>query len=257
MRLFFSVLASTILVTACSSTRMVQTPVPESMQVVMLGIGAKNPTFDEARFPHLQVVYTPKLVSQAKVGENTRAALTAMAGDETREIFKGKPTLLETWWDEMDLRNHAVLVDTKGTGAWQGWIDRRDAILESASAGDRTALGTTLAEILEDGKVIQASGKAFDPEDSDGAIGASFPDWPVSTADGQQTTMHALMSGKPTLVVVFQIQSIGDLQAAKKSQKDESFGSFMGNMMRGAAADSVTQTFERLEGQLYQYDTRE
>lgn len=256
MRTLCFLACSILLLTACGGARMAQTPLSDEVRVVMLGIGAKNPTFDDQRFPHLRVVYAADLRSQASLGDGGRAAVTALAGDAAREQFSGEPADLARWWDEMDLRNHALFIDRHGVVAWQGWIDRRDGILKSASAGDGALLGSVMAEIIEDGLPAPASSQPFDPKKADGAIGASLPDWSLQAADGSSVKLHTVLADAPTLLVIFQIQSTGDLQAAKRSQEDKSFGSFMSSMMQGAASDKVANMFVRLESELFDHRVR-
>ena len=111
------------------------------LKVIMIGIGDKNPTLDQGIYSHAKFYYTPELKSQAELSTNEKAALSFLGGTKSsREIFKGEPKILADWWDETDLRGHAILFDKNGTGFWQGWVDRRDDILDSRGFGDEKVL---------------------------------------------------------------------------------------------------------------------
>jgi len=103
------------------------------INVIMIGIGGKNATFDESKYPDLSFYYTPNLVSKAELGETAKSALS-LFGDGAREIFEGKPDILAKWWDDKDLRNYALLFDKNGVGTWQGRLNIEDNLVRTATA---------------------------------------------------------------------------------------------------------------------------
>lgn len=227
-------------------------------KLLMVGIGAKNPTFDESRFTHLNFVYTPGLESQAKLGGTGKSALALMGGGATREIYKGTPEFLADWWDETDIRYHAVLFDANGVGAWEGWIDRREEIMESVGYGDDKNLGKMVKEIVRKGKTSKLKDKKFNPKKSDALLNNEMPDFEVVSAGNVRTSINRLIQdGSPTLVMFFQIPPDADLQSAKESGAGKSSGMFLKSMVQATAGSDWENMFKRIEGQLFNHTIRD
>lgn len=234
------------------------------LDVVMVGIGAKNPTFDEGRFPDLQIVYTPGLVSQAQTGGTGKAAL-ALLGSGVQEIFKGSPKILEEWWDKTDLRNHAILFDKNGVGSWEGNLgsggagDETSHFLGSIGYGKDRSLEKMMRVICRKGKTTKLKAKKeFKPKKDDPVLDRKMPDFDVVTVADETKPIRSLIeNGRPTLVVFFQISPDADLQEAKESGKGKSGKQFMKAMVRGAAGSVWEQIFVSLEREIFSFDARE
>ena len=228
------------------------------LDVIMVGIGAKNPTFDESRFPDLQIVYTPGLVSQTQTGGTGKAALSLL-GSSVREIFKGSPKILEEWWDKTDLRNHTILFDKNGVGSWEGFVGRRGGILSSAGYGKKEGLDKMLKRICKKGKTTKLKAKKkFKPKKVDAILNRKMPDFDVVTVSNETKSISSFIdNGRPTLVVFFQISPDADLQEAKESGKGKSGKQFMKAMVRGAAGGAWETTFVSIESELFSFDARD
>ena len=227
-------------------------------ELLMVGIGAKNPTFSESKFPHLNIVYTPGLKSQAQMGGTGKSALSLLGGKATREIFKGTPEFLEKWWDKTDIRYHAVLFDANGVGAWEGWIDRRDDIMDSGGYGDDKNLGKMIKNIVKKGKTAKLKNKKFNAKKPDALLNMEMPDFEVVSARNVGASINSLIEdGKPTLVVFFQIPPDADLQSAKESGAGKSSGGFLKSMVQATAGADWENMFKRLEGQFFNNTIRD
>jgi len=261
---FLTILTLMALLVGCAMQ--IKTPVKiNELRVVMLGIGAKNPTFDESRFPHLTFVYTPGLVSQAKFGGTGKAAV-ALAG--AQEVFKGTPEVLERWWDAEDIRSHALLFDKNGICSWEGYIRQR-AIQDIKGNPKDTKLGEMMARLVYKGETTKPDPKKkFRPEKKffkdffhpqyDPLLRIKMPEFDVTTLSGETIKISSLIeTGRPTLVVFFQITPDADLQEAKESHKGKSGKEFFSAMVRGAAGSKFEELFINMESQLFRYDARE
>lgn len=229
------------------------------LNVVMIGIGAKNPTFNEAQYPHIQFYYTPRLVSKAETGE-TGKSVVSMFGAAARETFAGEPKMLEQWWDEIDLRDHAVLFDKNGVGAWEGSIARDDDdLLACKGKGDEAELEDALETFVKDNEDADIDeGKKFNPEEHDAMLEMKLQNFDVVSAAGKKVPVTSLFAnGKPTLVVFFQLSSTVNLNEAKESGEGKSTGSFLGAMTKGAAGSKWSSRMISIESQLFGYDARE
>lgn len=223
------------------------------VNVIMIGIGAKNPTFDESKFPDLKFYYTPGLVSQAEVDNNGKA-LVSLLGGSTREIFKGEPEILAKWFDEMDLRGYAIVFDKNGVGTWQGKLNLEDDLIEdSEGEGEEETLEDTFEYLLEDGEIMEADeDKEFDYEDDDSVIETYMPDFEVVAPDGSKKSIRELTkNGKTTMVVFFQIPKDIDLNAAKDVQEEKDAGSFFSKTLTSVAGSNWQQLMKKIEYSIY------
>ncbi len=222
-----------------------------NINVIMIGIGGKNPTFDESKYQNLTFYYTPELVSQAKLGKEAKSALSVFSGGASREIFEGKPDILAKWWDNRDLRNYALLFDKNGVGTWQGKLDIEDNLVEdSKGEGDESDLENTFENLLEDDEVTELDkDKKFDYEDDDSIIETLMPNFKVTALDSSQISIRQLIKkGKPTMVVFFQISKDVDLNAAKKEvKKDKGIGEFFGSAVQTMAGNDWKTLMENIE----------
>ena len=202
------------------------------LKVIMIGIGAPNPTLDHGMYPHLKFYYNPDLKSQAELDANQKSALSLFGGTKaSREIFKGEPKILADWWDEIDLRGHAVLFDKNGVGYWQGWLDRRDNIFDSRGFGDEKVLEDAFENIFEDNEIADYDDdKEFEVDEDDNLIERKMIDFNVVGKDNQPKSINSLVeTGVPTMIV-FSIPVDIDINAIAKEEKNESLGGFLGSL---------------------------
>ncbi len=225
------------------------------INVVAIGIGEKNPTFDEGRFPHISFYYTPKLISKAEVGEEGKAAV-ALFGGAAREVFEGEPEVLAKWWDETDIRNHAIIFDKNGVGAWQGWLKPDRDLIDCEGKGEESSVEDIFEYLLEDNEVIEFDdGKEFDYEDNDCLIETKMVDFMVVTPTGEEKSTKSIVeNGKATMVIFFQISKDVDLNAVANVEEDESVGSFLGSIVKTTAGESWEVLFKKIEGEFFEHD---
>jgi len=205
-------------------------------------------------------VYTPGLISQAQLHEGGKSALSLFGGKAARENFKGTPEMLVKWWDETDLRDHAILFDKNGVGAWEGSIARDDDDLMACKGkGDEKELEDALEKfVLKTKDADYDTKKKFEADEADALIEMKMPDFEVITPDSQKISIKSLIeTGKPTMVVFFQISANVNLKEAKESGAGKSTGGFLSSMVKGAAAGKWDTRFISLESQLFGFDARE
>jgi len=224
------------------------------INVIMIGIGEKNPTFDESYFPNLEFYYTPNLVSQAELNETGKSALSLFV-EEAREVFEGEPEILAKWWDEMDLKNYALVFDKNGIGAWQGKLELDDNLVEDSDGeGKENSLEDTFEMLLKDGNVMELDKeKEFDCGDDDSIIETNIPDFEVIAVDSsKKSVLELTKSGKTTMVVFFQIPKDADLMGTDAVKKEEGglTGLINATVQVYAGFDWI-QLMEKLESNIY------
>ena len=232
------------------------------INIVMLGIGSHNPTFNGQQFPDLKYYYTPELISQAKV-DKTGKALVNLFGGDTREIFEGEPAHLAKWWDEKNLKNYAVLFDKNGVGAWQGYLnlDEDDILDSDAEGGDHESLKDILEQLIEDNENIELdvdkNNDEFDYGDDESLLEREMPDFSVETINNEKKSIKSLVkSDKPTLLVIFQMPKDVDLNAQKKMETEKSVGGFLSNVVQTTAKQTWLRVMQKIEFSVFNKDIK-
>lgn len=254
---WLSILMLAVVLGGCGP-KMVATPVTTGqVRTVMVALGAKNPTLKENRYQDLKFVYTPKLKSLAKMHSAGKAGLMLAGGDAVREQMAGEPKLLAEWWLDHDLRWFAVFFDANGTGGWQGWINRKDAVLENYGKGVAGQLGAAMAMSVDDKQLFTEQDGGFDPANP-WLVNRPMPSFQVTTSSGKTTDIRNLIGhGVPTLVVFYRLPEDFDLEGHKQSGKGQSAGEFFSAVVQGMEGAKQTNMFNRIEGELYGRDIRD
>ncbi len=228
----------------------------EVPKVIVIGIGAKNPTFNEAQYPHLKFYYTPGLSSTAQVGEGTKSAL-ALTG-AAREGFAGDPKFLADANDKSELKDQFYVFDKNGLCYSQGYrLGARGHYLKSVDT-EGNSLEDTFKELLKKDKVAKASKKEMKMKKKDFMLGFKMPEYNISEVNGTEVSIKSITEGgKPVIIVFFQLPSDIDIQEAKESGKGKSGKAFAKSMLAGASGASVTGVFEDMEYYFFDYDAKE
>lgn len=225
---------------------------------IMIGIGAKNPTFDESAFKNFKFYYTPGLVSQVsaenKDNKAVKGAVAAFGGKAVKAIYKGEPKILEEMWDKKELRYHALLYDKNGVACWEGIIDPFKGVVD-AKGFDDAELKEALKQYVEKEKTIEkeVSGDIEIKESGRGKYmdyplaERKIPDFKVTDVAGAEVAVKSVIEvGAPVLVIFFELPSDIDCRAAQESKK-VSFG----QMMQSAGGGTVNQGIEKIHIQLF------
>jgi hypothetical protein len=249
-----SILLITLMVLSTSLFAKKTDPVPE---IVLIGIGAKNPTFNEAQYPDIKFYYTPELVSQAKVGGAMKSAL-ALTG-AARETFAGEPKFLADANEDHELNYSFLVFDKNGVCFSQGYkIGQRRSGLMKTVGVDKKSLEDTFKELLKKEKVAKVSKKEMKLKKSDFMLGYKMPEYNIADVNGNAVTINSITAGgKPVMIVFFQLPSDIDIQEAKKSGKGKSGKAFGKALFAGAAGATVTSLCENIESEFFGYDARE
>jgi hypothetical protein len=226
--------------------------------VVLIGIGAKNLTFDETDFKNFKFYYTPGMVSQVQTDNKAvKGALTAFGGKTAKAIYKGEPKILEEFWDKKELRYHALLYDKNGVSCWEGTIDPEGDVLDAKGFDDMT-LKDALKQYVEKEKTVEkeASGE-IEILDAGSLRRGKYYNYPLAerkipefnTADvtGKEVSVKSIIEiGSPVLVIFFELPADIDCKAAQESKKVT-----LGQMMQSAGGGSVSQNLQKIHTQLF------
>jgi len=211
---------------AFASVPAIQAKDKPAPQVIVVGMGAKNATFDESKFPNLTFVYTPNLVSTSDISATASAAMSAFGGGFTREEFRGDPDWMAKWSRKQRLVSHAVLFDKEGVGYWEGDIDDDD-VFDSDGNGEADALSDCIDKVMKGKTTDFDNKKEFNVEDDEdkALLNMKMPEAEVTTLKGATVQLVSLMpKGKPVLVVFIQMNPKVDIALAKKNLNSDDSG---------------------------------
>jgi hypothetical protein len=227
--------------------------------VMMIGIGAKNPTFEESNFKNFKFYYTPGLVNQITDEKDSKAAkgaVSAFGGKSMKAAYKGEPKLLEEMWAKKEMRFHALLYDKNGVACWEGYLDPNREITDIKGFEDNT-LKDALKDYVDKAKVVEkeASGE-IEIIDAGSLRRGKYYSYPLAErkipafnvvdVSGAEVAIKSITeSGAPVLLIFFEIPSDIDLKAAKESSKPSL------SQMLQSGGGKVTQGIEKIHNQLF------
>lgn len=246
-----------VLVLAVSFTVSAQKLKKLNPNIVVIGIGAKNPTFNEAQYPDLKFYYTPGLKSQAKVSTSGKAALSLFGA--AVEKFEGTPEFLaEMWNTKSNMKESFMIFDEDGLCFTQGYRLGGRGAIDKQNCINKKSIAKNVKALVKKGKKAKKAKKKMKLKKSNFMVGREFPDFKVSDSSGKEFAINDLVKGeKATIVVFFQISKDIDFNAGKESGKGKSGRAFGKAILGSAAGANQLKVFEKIESNVFEYDARE
>lgn len=210
-------------------------------EVVLIGVGEKNASFDEARFPDLKFYYTPEL-SSADEGVT----------------FTGSPEFVKTIWNDKSFKDGFMLFDKNGVCVTMGYDINRQNDIGGRMCTDKKTLNDHLRTYVKKGKTGKASSKDMKMKKSDFMLAHKMPEYDVNNSAGDTVKVSSICeSGKPVLVIFFNIPKAVDLNAANQAGNKKTGRGFLNAMKQGAGGAKQQKLFVELESEFFQYDARQ
>lgn len=210
-------------------------------EVVLIGVGEKNATFDETKYPNLKFYYTPELSSEDS-GKN----------------FSGTPEFVKTIWNNKNFNYGFMLFDKNGVCVTMGYDIMRQKDIGARLCVDKSKLSNHLKKYVKKGKTGKVSKKEMKLRKSNFMVGHKMPKYNVTNLDGESTEISSISdSGKPTLIIFFNIPKNADFNVASKIQDKKTGKGFFKAMIKGYSASKGQNLFIQLESEFFQYDARQ
>ena len=245
-------------------------------KVIIIGVGEKNPTFNEAQFPHIKFYYTPELIpANEKINEAEGAMASLMDGATI--LHKGKPEFVRNYWNLICSNKTFLLFDKESRCYTIGpdLLHRGDDINQAVCSNDKP-LGDNVKAIIKKEKTVKQNKKPIDLEQPDDIyddvsvsfknyykkfkktmVGNKLPDFEVVDVEGNATTINTVINNEPTLILFFNLPKNLDVNKFKDLSKEKNVGKFATSILSGNAGVSLSQVFLEIESQIFKYDARE
>ena len=215
-------------------------------EVYLVGVGEKNATLDESKFPNLKFFYTPELIADAEV-----------SGQEKVNV-SGEPEFLKNLWNDKNMKGAFMLFDKNGVCVAQGYDIMRQNDIGGRLCADQKSLNDHLISYVKKEKTGKESSKEMKLKKSDFMVGHKINEFNVVSLTGEKTGIKTLTeSGKPALVIFFQIPKDFDLNAVAENTGKKKGKAFLNAMSQGAAGSKYKRLFVQLESEFFQYDARQ
>ena len=226
-------------------------------QVVIVNIGAKNPTFNEKQYPNLKFYYAPNLKPENKGGETTQAAVGMLDG--AKFIYEGEPKFLKEIWNNNLDPNAFMLFDKNNYCYAQGEVIS-DRSIAASICTSKKPLSDPIKACVKKGKTIKPSKKELSivkkklgitTRPKDFLVGFQMPELKLSNAAGEEKSFNDIINNKPTLVVFINIPVGIDIEKAYTEKVATGKA-----MFSAASVAKQAQVLVDLEGEIFEYDAR-
>jgi hypothetical protein len=230
-------------------------------EVVVIGIGEKNPDFDEAKFPNITFYYTPGLVVQAKPDSKGSKAVMALAGSAVVDVYEGTPAFLVDVINEHELTGNFFVFDKSGHCYSHGFDIGRSGNYINAVGVDGASLEDTFKDLIKKEKVTKPAKKEMKLKKSDYMMGRQFSEFNVTDISGNEVAIKSITeNGKPVVIIFMQIPidaKIGEAKTYdeettnKEMAKAKSGRDFAKSMIKGMSATDYYEVPRRIESDFF------
>lgn len=191
-------------------------------KIIVIGLGDKNPMFDESKFPHLNFYYTPKLKIDYGVSKSNPldTATFKLNYKEKNIIYTGEPKFIEIYSQKDDPLQLFVLLDKTGNCYTFGYKLNKDE-MGAVECENNVFLLDNLIKVVKKGKVVKKSKKPFVPNKIKSLVGNKPEIFPLQDSNGQLIDFQNILGSKGSLIVFFNLPSDLDIHKISKEEKKE------------------------------------
>jgi len=224
-------------------------------KVVIIGIGEKNPTFNEQQYPNLKFYYTPQLVPQNENLSESASATASLLSESVKILYKGEPEFLSNLWNDVINNGFFMLFDNESRCYTLGYdILRQNDDIDNRLCIDKKTLNENVKAVVKKGKVIKQNKKEIIVQEKKfdkTMVGNKLPDFNVVDVDGNTISINSIINNEPTLIVFFNLPKNIDINKAKAEK-----AATVKSMFSAASGSSISSLFINLESQIFNNNIR-
>ncbi len=235
-------------------------------KTIVIVLGPKNPTLDEANFPDLNFYYTPNLVlnvsEKASKNTNKKAWSSALGVGRTskaegNDSYTGTPAEIvnrEVHSGFTVILDKQGLINAKTFSGERVYFNKSTKFLLKFNKMKREWESAPLPGILKDmnkkGNILPKEKKSrkAKAEPTHYVIGKPLDNFEVVDSDGNSHNMNSITQGNTsTLVLFLRINPDYDLKRGKESGEGKKGRAYMNQVAQTAAADKQIEPLYNLE----------
>lgn len=227
-------------------------------KIVVIGMGEKNPNFDESQFPDLNFYYTPTI----DIDYGTEEMVAAAIKKATNPFYKPQPVLYSgtpEWIVKTEENRGAestfLLFDAEGTCYTIGYNLVKD--VAGARCENKKSLNDNLSDVVKKGKTAKAAKKAYSEGSPHSLIGNKVENFPIQSSAGENIELSDLLGEEATLVVIFHLPLDIDFRPLPTQEEMKALGKkegskaqFKANLIQEMGKDA-TEVLRELETQFF------
>jgi hypothetical protein len=227
-------------------------------KIVVIGIGEKNPHFDESQFPDLNFYYTPTINIDYGDEEMVAAAIKKATNPFYKpqpEIWTGTPEWILKVQYNRGAESAFLLFDGEGTCYTIGYNLVKD--IAGAQCANKKKLADNLNDVVKKGKTAKAAKKPYSVDKPHSLIGNKVENFPIQNLDGENIELADLLGDGATLVVLFYLPLSIDFRPLLTQEEMKALGkkeakkaNFKANLIQQMGKDA-TEILRDLETQFY------
>lgn len=191
-------------------------------KIIVIGLGEKNPFFDESQYPDLNFFYTPTLNIDYGSDKNTvsdtilRTNLNYKLKDIT---FSGTPDYILAISKKDNPIHHFLLFDRNGICYTYGFELSEKGDLAEQKCENKLSLAENLQKLVKKKKLAKKVRKPFTLEKPKSIIGNRLENFPIQNLNGDALELNSLLGQTACMLVFFNLPADVDIRPISKENK--------------------------------------
>jgi len=206
-------------------------------EVVAIGIGDKNATLDESKFPNMDIYYTPSI---------------SVTGNSAHKSYAGEPAFLAEWMNGIGEPNDFLILGSNGVVYDQGTAILDEAYVTEADTERRGNILKAVERVTEDDKTFRESRGDVDVEDEKGFVRHTIPLFTMMTPSGNSVNSDAVFeNGKAKLVIFFYLDADTYIGGEDDSRAEVRGREYMRGRRESSSGVKGVQSLIQIERELF------
>ncbi len=207
-------------------------------EVIAIGIGERNSTLDESKFPNTTVYYTPSI------------KITHMALGEKK--FSGNPSFLAKWFNTSGEANDFLVLGKNGIVYDQGKSIVEGQYMEKVETERKGSFERAAYAVTVKDRTLKESRKPLDVSDEKGFIRRRLPSFTMTDTEGNSVNSTSVFeNGKPKLVIFFYLNPDTYIGSEKESGDEIRSKEYMRGRMESSSGVEGVRALIQVERELF------
>lgn len=210
----------------------------QESEVIAIGIGEKNSTFDESVFKNIKIYYTPSVkVEKKALGEKS---------------FSGSPKFLTSWFNTTGEPNDFFVMGSNNVVYDQGKSIIAGSSMLDVETERKGTFKKAIAMVSDKERTIRESRKEIDVEDEKGFVKRKLPAFALADVNGNTVSSSSVIdNGVPKLILFFYLDPDKYIGVEKDDGTEVRSKEYMRGRMESASGVESVRALIQVERELY------